>query len=340
MPSLFMDSTFLFLTLLLNDEDECELLRAPQVDIAPLALFLAYFRRPFVARITNFAEEVVPLLSLDDFREHFRVTRPTFNVIVNTIHQVPGIPVVQVHGKEPIDCGQQVLLTLWYLGTQDSYLSLGSRFGVCKATAHDVVLRISWALCYIMDSAIVWPKTQPHISAVVDGFRDVCGFSGIIGAIDGSHINIMQPAEDEQSYYNRKKRHSIQLQAVCDSSMMFTDVYAGWLGSAHDSRVLRNSPLFDSATNNYHATFPGITFIVADSAYALRQWVLPTLKDNGNLTPLQKAYSKRLSRARTTIEQAFGLLKGRWRRLKEVNAKWRRFQLSSLPAAPCTTSAS
>ena len=159
---------------------------------------------------------------------------------------------------------------------------------MCKATAHGVVLRISWALCYIMDSVIVWPKTQPHISAVVDGFRDVCGFSGIIGAIDGSHINIVPPAEDEQSYYNRKKRHSLQLQAVCDSSMMFTDVYAGWPGSAHDSRVLRSSPLFDNATNNYHATFPGNTFIVTDSAYALRQWVLPTLKDNGNLTLLQK----------------------------------------------------
>ena len=142
MPSLFMDSTFLFLTLQLDDEDECELLRAPQVGIASLALFFVYFRRPFVARITNFAEEVVPLLSLDDFREHFRVTRPTFDAIVNKIHQVPGIPVVQVHGKEPIDFGKQVLLTLWYLGTQDSYLSLGCRFGVCKATAHDVVLRI------------------------------------------------------------------------------------------------------------------------------------------------------------------------------------------------------
>ena len=122
--AIVMDSTFLFLTLLLDDKDECELLRAPQVDIAPLALFLASFRKTFVARITNFAEEVVPLLSLDDFREHFRVTRPTFGVIVNKIHQVPFIPVVQVHGKEPIDCGKQVLLTLWYLGTQDSHLSL------------------------------------------------------------------------------------------------------------------------------------------------------------------------------------------------------------------------
>ena len=93
MRSLFMDSTFLFLTLLLDDEDECKLLRAPQVDIAPLALFLAYFRRPFVARITNFAEEVVPSLYLDDFREHFRVTRLTFDV-TRSLSLTPPMPCV------------------------------------------------------------------------------------------------------------------------------------------------------------------------------------------------------------------------------------------------------
>ena len=33
-------------------------------------------------------------------------------------------------------------------------------------------------------------------------------------------------------------------QAVCDENMVFLDILAGWPGSVHDSRVLRNSGLY------------------------------------------------------------------------------------------------
>ena len=40
-------------------------------------------------------------------------------------------------------------------------------------------------------------------------------------------------------------------QRVCDNNMVFTDVLAGWPGSVHDSRVLRNSELFHTAVNKF-----------------------------------------------------------------------------------------
>ena len=39
------------------------------------------------------------------------------------------------------------------------------------------------------------------------------------------------------------KYYSIFFKVVCDDNMLFTDVLAGWPGSVHDSRVLRNSVL-------------------------------------------------------------------------------------------------
>lgn len=57
------------------------------------------------------------------------------------------------------------------------------------------------------------------------------------------HIPIPGPTADN-SYYNCKGYHSIILQAVCNAYMEFTDVYCGWPGSAHDSRVWQNSPLY------------------------------------------------------------------------------------------------
>jgi len=37
-------------------------------------------------------------------------------------------------------------------------------------------------------------------------------FSGVIGAIDGCHIDVLAPANDQDSYTDRKMNHSIILQ--------------------------------------------------------------------------------------------------------------------------------
>lgn len=60
---------------------------------------------------------------------------------------------------------------------------------------------------------------------------------GVIGAIDGSHIRIVAPKENHNSYINRKSYHSVLLQGVCDHRMLFIDVYAGEVGSIHDMTV-------------------------------------------------------------------------------------------------------
>ena len=54
-------------------------------------------------------------------------------------------------------------------------------------------------------------------------------------------------------------------QLVFDNNMVFTDVLAGWPGSVHDSRVLRNSELFHTAVNK----FPRDTHLLGDGGYPL-----------------------------------------------------------------------
>ena len=55
--------------------------------------------------------------------------------------------------------------------------------------------------------------------------------------------------------------------------------------------------------------------VVGDSAYILKTWPLPVIKDNGALNRDQKKFNKELSNARIVSEHVFGLLKGRWRAL-------------------------
>lgn len=153
----------------------------------------------------------------------------------------------------------------------------------------------------------------------MEGFEEHKRVPAVIGAIDGSHIPIKAPRECPENYINRKDFHSIVLQACCDHEMFFTNCYCGWPGSVHDSRVLRNSDIFDSASNRHDDFFPKNSHLLGDAAYPLKTWIMTPYKDNGHLTEQQKTYNYLHSSTRMVIEQAFALLKGRFRRLKYVD---------------------
>lgn len=56
-----------------------------------------------------------------------------------------------------------------------------------------------------------------------------------------------------------------------------------------------------------------LLILIADSAYAIHPNVMVPFRDNGHLTELQKNYNFCLSSTRIALEQAFGLLKVRFR---------------------------
>ncbi|XP_036139704.1 putative nuclease HARBI1 [Monomorium pharaonis] len=212
---------------------------------------------------------------------------------------------------------KQLLLSLWRFATPDSYRSIIHRFNVAKGTAINSVRRVVKALCMLSPRFIKWP-TENKIQEIICGFFNTSGFPDTIGAIDGTHINIPAPAINPEAYVNRKGRHSIQLQAVCDHTRYFTHIYVGNVGSVHDARVFRLSSLQDYI--NDPIKFPNNTHIIGDAAYTLHKHLLVPYSDNGHLTQCQKNYNFCHSSTRMVIERAFGLLKERWRSLLHVLA--------------------
>ncbi|EFN64056.1 Putative nuclease HARBI1, partial [Camponotus floridanus] len=143
------------------------------------------------------------------------------------------------------------------------------------------------------------------------------GFSKVIGAIDGTHINIPAPRIYPASYVNRKGHHSIQLfsdfQAVCNHKTHFLHCFAGHPGSVHDQRVFRLSELQEWLGNP--EKFPDDYHILGDAAYKLHQNLIVPYRDNGHLTPRQKNFNFCHSSARVAIERAFGFMKTSFRSL-------------------------
>lgn len=133
-----------------------------------------------------------------------------------------------------------------------------------------------------------------------------------VGAIDGSHINVKKPRQNSEVYCNRKSQYTILIQGVCDHKKRFIDFFCGEPGSVHDARLLKKSSLYDRAVRG----FLGNDFLLGDSAYPCMTWLIPPFRDNGNLNDNQKEFNYRLSSSRIVIENAFALLKGRFRRLK------------------------
>nr|CAI5841833.1 unnamed protein product [Callosobruchus analis] len=155
---------------------------------------------------------------------------------------------------------------------------------------------------------------------VTDRFGlSVGSFPGVVGCVDGTHIQIPGPRRDN-SYYNRKGTHSVLLQAICNSKLEFIDVYCGWPGSAHDARVWENSKI-NELLDSDHSPLPTDYRLLGDAAYPLSMYLMVPFKDKGRLTKQQKKFNKKLSSTRIVIEQAYGQLFGRFRRLKLLDIK-------------------
>jgi hypothetical protein len=78
----------------------------------------------------------------------------------------------------------------------------------------------------------------PLASRIFDSNKLYLFFEDCLGALDGTHIPIHVPLEDQARYRSQKGTLSQNVLAVCDFHMRFVYILAGWEGSAHDGRVL------------------------------------------------------------------------------------------------------
>jgi hypothetical protein len=66
-------------------------------------------------------------------------------------------------------------------------------------------------------------------------------FKDCIGALDGTHIRVTLPPEEQVRYIGKTGIPTQNVLAVCDFDMRFTYVSAGQPGSIHDTSVLYNA---------------------------------------------------------------------------------------------------
>lgn len=254
-----------------------------------------------------------------DFFRHLRLRRDSFEQILDLVHKAYG---EQPSGTKRLYFGprKSLYFTLSYLGTQSTYREISEMFGVSQTAVFECLQRVIDVLCEVGKNVFQWP-TPSQIPEVEQEFLLLGGIPGVVGAVDGCHIDVKVPAATQADYIDRTQRQNVILLGVCLPDKRFSFVQVGFPGSAHDSRVLKSTSLYEKMKNNDPNYIPSPHYhIVGDSAFGLQKHLMVPFKNTGNLPPGKILFNRKLSKARVTIDNAFGFRKGRFRRLKYVDA--------------------
>lgn len=212
-----------------------------------------------------------------------------------------------------------VYITLWYIGNQCTHREISLLFNRSVSTIWRSVNQCTKIIELQLQHFIKWP-TGEEAPLIADEFQHVAGFPGVIEAMDGTHIEIVSPSENQKDFNNRKMRHSLILLAVCLPNRSFSYTYAGFPGSANDARVFRCSDLGVAIYEEPTLLFPGSQYhVLADSAFPCTPHVMPSIKAS-LATTKKKNCNAILSKTRILIEHAFGDIKNTFRRLHYIYA--------------------
>ncbi|XP_036327735.1 protein ALP1-like [Rhagoletis pomonella] len=233
---------------------------------------------------------------------HLRLSSASFRKIVTHIPK-------KRHGWS---VEYEVICFLYWMACGCSYRVVAGFLGISRFTARNVIHKTLKEI--IAMRGLIRHGTAEENERVADKFCQKTksnAFRNFVGAIDGTHIRIKCPVNKHDEYINHKRFYSIQAQAVVDSDYKFTDVFIGYPGSVHDTRVFVNSPLY--ARGDYP---PRGQFLFGDKGYPCQTFpvaVITPFKEP--LTSNQARFNVAHSRGRIVVEAAFGILKNRWRNI-------------------------
>ena len=128
----------------------------------------------------------------------------------------------------------------------------GDLHGVSRFTASRCMHKVARAIYQHKDEFIQWPLDAHSTTAIKTDFFEYSavnnrykGMPGVLGAVDGTHIKIATPTEDEAIFVNRKNCHTINAQIVSDCKLRILDINCNWPGSTHDAFIIRNSHVWE-----------------------------------------------------------------------------------------------
>lgn len=199
----------------------------------------------------------------------------------------------------------QLLVTLRYYATGDLQLTVADCSYISQPSVSICVQNVTYAICQLSAEYIKFPSPAEE-DDMMRKFQEVTRMPGVIGCIDGSLIPIRSPGgPDAELYRGRKGFFALNVMAVCDPHMIITNLVVNWPGSAHDSRIFRESGLCAALERE---EYRGV--LLGDKGYACTSYLFTPLREPN--TAKERRYNSVHAKTRNLIERTFGIWKRRF----------------------------
>lgn len=209
-----------------------------------------------------------------------------------------------------------------YLATGDSLKTISFSYRMGHSTVYKIVRETCQIITENLMDELMPTPTEEMWENIADDFFRMWNFPGCIGALDGKHVTIQAPPNTGTMFFNYKKTFSIVLLALVDAHCNFIAVNVGAYGKSHDGGVFSNSNLgkaLHRGSLNIPAnlTIPNTDtqvpyVIVGDEAFPLKPYLMRPYPGD-KLDDRKRNFNYRLSRARRTSENTFGILTQKFR---------------------------
>ncbi|XP_051579422.1 uncharacterized protein LOC127455506 [Myxocyprinus asiaticus] len=263
-------------------------------------------------------------LELNDksgFRELLRMTADEFEFLLERVS--PLISKQNTKLRKAITARDRLSITLRYLATGETFTSLAFQYCIGRSTVSCIVTTTCEALHLVLkDEYLKTPTSEDEWRTIAKHFFERWQFPNCLGALDGKQINIQPPYNSGSTYYNNQGHFSVVLTAVADARYYFTYVYVGCQSRLAETGIFAHSDL-RRAMDEGHLNVPqaeplpnmGDVFpymFVGDDAFPLRADLMKPYSSR-QLDHDERVFNYRLSRARSVVENAFGIMANRLR---------------------------
>uniref|UniRef100_A0A8C2DXG6 Putative nuclease HARBI1 n=1 Tax=Cyprinus carpio TaxID=7962 RepID=A0A8C2DXG6_CYPCA len=243
------------------------------------------------ARIPKEFLDVLQTLDDRELLRRYRLDRAGIMFVVDLLRDAITSPTRRHNAITP---EKKVITTLRYLATGKMQQCSSDDLGLSQSSVSRVITQTLTALSQpnIVTQFVSFPLDARTLHTHKRAFMDIAGFPGVVGVIDGTHVRIIAPSEDEAVFVNRKNFHSINVQIVFNAACKILDIVSG-IRQLFERRYV-----------------PANCHLLGDSGYPCKPWLLtPYLQPRQGP---QLNYNRAHKTTRAVVERGIGQLKRRF----------------------------
>jgi hypothetical protein len=244
------------------------------------------------------------------FVQNLRMNRASFEFIVQKVESRWAEKYAIPPTNSAFKIMDRTAIFIHYVTHESNLAVTGTVFGLSRASVSRFVDQLLNVVVLFKAESIRLPQTaEAWLQARADFASR--GFPGMVGAIDGSLVEL-ERGGDFEGFYCRKGFPAFNVLAVVDHQKRFIAAYIS-RGSNNDRGCYNDSDF----GRNIQNMLPNDCYILGDAGYTQYTHLMTPYPITLNMPDNLANYNLTHSRARIVVEMAFGLFKGKFRIFKK-----------------------